>query len=407
MWVLPGRASIRSSAILAQCSVSSSTSIWLTTTAVDQRLHRPDEVRQVDAVHRRAVADGLVEEDDPLVRVGCGEALDQVELGADRPGGAGGGGLDRLDDELGRTDQVRGQDDLVGALGVHDDLDAGDRLAQRRDRVGGEPAVHGAVALPEDHLGVAQLVGGEAAVGSVRVPHHAVVEGHAQLEDGGVAAEVLVGEEQHLRPLLVGPLERGLGVRRRADRAAVLAAERLDVGARVHVGHRDDVVGDAGRLERGPGVLDLAQPRHVGHRAAGRQVGKDHLLLGRGQDVGRLGHEVHAAEDDELRVRPRGRLAGQLERVAGDVGELDDLVALVVVAEHEDPLAERCLGGESSGHEVRVGRRGQVAGALHASLGLQVHATAQRKQREVDGRHAAILVSGRRLKSAQRQSRAP
>ena len=30
-----------------------------------------------------------------------------------------------------------------------------------------------------------------------------------------------------------------------------------------------------------------------------------------------------------------GRLARKLEGVAGDVGELDDLVALVVVAEHE------------------------------------------------------------------------
>ena len=63
-----------------------------------------------------------------------------------------------------------------------------------------------------------------------------------------------------------------------------------------------------------------------------------------GQDVGRLGHEVHAAEDDVRRLRAGGGLAGQLERVAGDVGELDDLVALVVVAEHEDPVAERRLG---------------------------------------------------------------
>ena len=55
----------------------------------------------------------------------------------------------------------------------------------------------------------------------------------------------------------------------------------------------------------------------------------------RGEDVGGLGHEVHAAEDDELRLRPGRGVAGELEGVAGDVGELDDLVALVVVPEHE------------------------------------------------------------------------
>ncbi len=62
--------------------------------AVGEALQRPDEVREVDPVHRRAVADGLVQEHDPLVRVLRGQPLDQVELGADRPGGAGRCGLD-------------------------------------------------------------------------------------------------------------------------------------------------------------------------------------------------------------------------------------------------------------------------------------------------------------------------
>ena len=80
---------------------------------------------------------------------------------------------------------------------------------------------------------------------------------------------------------------------------------------------------------------------HVGHRAAGREVRQDHRLVGRGQDVGGLGHEVDAAEHDVLGLRARGGVARQLERVAGDVGELDDLVALVVVAQDEGPLAQR------------------------------------------------------------------
>ena len=55
-------------------SVSGSTSIWLTTCAGDEVLQRPHEVGQVDPVHRRAVADRLVEEDDVLVRVGVRRA---------------------------------------------------------------------------------------------------------------------------------------------------------------------------------------------------------------------------------------------------------------------------------------------------------------------------------------------
>ena len=61
---------------------------------------------------------------------------------------------------------------------------------------------------------------------------------------------------------------------------------------------------------------------HVGHRAAGGEVGQHHRLVVAGEDVGRLGHEVHAAEDDVLGIRPGGRLLGELEGVTGDVGEL-------------------------------------------------------------------------------------
>ena len=68
-WLLPGRSSIRWRATLAQCSVSGSTSITVDDGAVDEDLHRPHEVGEVDPVHRRAVADGLVEEHDPLVGV--------------------------------------------------------------------------------------------------------------------------------------------------------------------------------------------------------------------------------------------------------------------------------------------------------------------------------------------------
>ena len=142
------------------------------------------------------------------------------------------------------------------------------------------------------------------------------------------------------------------------------------------------------------------EPGHVGHRAAGGEVGQHHLLLGAGEDVGRLGHEVHAAEDDVLGARASGRVAGQLEGVAGDVGELDDLVALVVVAQHEDPVAEGLLGRPRPRDQVRVGGSGQVAGTLDAALGAEVGAAAEGQQGQVDGRHGPIRI--RRLTAAPR-----
>jgi hypothetical protein len=63
---------------------------------------------------------------------------------------------------------------------------------------------------------------------------------------------------------------------------------------------------------------------------------------------------VHTAEDDVWGVRSPGRLLGQLEAVAHDIGEGDDLVPLVVVAEDEHPLPERGLGGAGALDQTRV-----------------------------------------------------
>ena len=129
-------------------------------------------------------------------------------------------------------------------------------------------------------------------------------------------------------------------VRRGADDSAVLAAEALERGRRVHVGDRDDrhaAVGIRFRpvelLELLPALLDRVDVGHVGHRAAGGEVGQDDRLVGPREDVGGLGHEVHAAEDDRLGLRVRLGGVRELERVADEVRVLHDLVALVEVAE--------------------------------------------------------------------------
>ena len=51
-----------------------------------------------------------------------------------------------------------------------------------------------------------------------------------------------------------------------------------------------------------------------------------------GQDVGDLGHEVHAAEHDVFRLGLRSQ-PRQAERIAGEVGVLVDVGPLVVVAQ--------------------------------------------------------------------------
>ena len=118
--------------------------------------------------------------------------------------------------------------------------------------------------------------------------------------------------------------------------------------------------------ERLPGLLHLVDVGHVGHRAAGVEVGQDHLLVGSSEDVGGLGHEVHAAEDDVVGLRTLLGEHRQAVAVATGVGPADDLVALVVMSEDEHTLAERGFGGRDPRVELFVGRAGValVDGAL-------------------------------------------
>ena len=56
--------------------------------------------------------------------------------------------------------------------------------------------------------------------------------------------------------------------------------------------------------------------------------------LFRAEDLGRLGHEVDAAEDDQVR-RGAARLHREPERIAGEIGDVLDLGDLVVVGEDD------------------------------------------------------------------------
>ena len=198
----------------------------------------------------------------------------------------------------------------------------------------GEAGMHRTMPLPEDEPGVVRNLWLEAAPDLVRIPHHHLVKRDA---DGvsGVAPEMLIGQKQDPIAPLPGPSQRRGRVRRRADHAAPFAAKGLNGHCRVDVGHGNDR-SDAHLLELCPAHLELLWIRHVGHRAAGGQVGQNHLLVRRGMNIGAFGHEVNAAEDDEVGVGVTTHLLGQLVRVPSVVGELDDLVALVVMTQYDE-----------------------------------------------------------------------
>ena len=74
----------------------------------------------------------------------------------------------------------------------------------------------------------------------------------------------------------------------------------------------------------------------LGERAGGLHVRKQDLARWN-EDFGGLGHEVHAAEDDDVVVALL-RFLGQRKAVADVIGEFLYLVALVVVAEDDGVL---------------------------------------------------------------------
>ena len=166
---------------------------------------------------------------------------------------------------------------------------------------------------------------------------------------------MLIGQKQNALAALPCPSQRRGAVGRRADDAAALADERFDRGRRVDVGDRHHIA-DAHQRQLFPAGFELIDGSHVGHRAPGREIREDNFLVRRRQHVGALGHEVHAAENDELGLRVFRDFTRKTEGVADVVRELDHLVALVVMAEDDQARAQRRLRGGDAAIELLVGQ---------------------------------------------------
>jgi hypothetical protein len=219
---------------------------------------------------------------------------------------------------------------------------------------------------PEQHPRVRELVLAQAAERKTRIVDRLLVARDPH-EVGDVPSQVLVGVEDDALAALEGPLVDARRVRRGADDPAVRAGERLQLGVAVHVRDGDRAPCEPALLELQPGVVDEVAVGHVRHRTAGALVGVVDLLVRPREDRGGLHHEADAAKDDELGLLLLAGRAAQLEAVAPEIRQLDDLPALVVVAQDHHSRSELRLDVTDAGDDlglVHVVRRRRASGLV-------------------------------------------
>src|SRR5712664_1722312 len=291
-----------------------------------------------DAEHRGADTNAGIERDDFVIPQFLAEAVDEVDFRADGPLRASGRSFYGFDNAFCRADLIGGLCDFKAAFGMRDDANAGMLAADALDLLRREALVHGAIALPEDDARAANRFRRVSAKFLVGIPNDHLLERDAHAI-AGVAAEVLVGKEENFFARLEGPVHDRGGIGTGADRAAMLTGEGLDGRGRVHVSDGDDFARvDKGR-EFTPAGFHLADIGHIGHGATGVEVGQDNHLVLAAENVRAFGHKVHATEDDVASLGLRS-LEGELEGVTTEIGELDDFVALVVMAQNHYVIAE-------------------------------------------------------------------
>jgi hypothetical protein len=107
------------------------------------------------------------------------------------------------------------------------------------------------------------------------------------------------------------------------------------------------------------------------------------------ENVRTLGHEVHAAKDN-IATLGLGSLEGELEGVTAEIGELDDFVALIMMAQNDDVRTQTSLGG---GDTVVEG------GVRHEKVRIEVAAYASFNFRCVESRRLVCADEGAAIRN--------
>src|SRR4030095_11498666 len=92
--------------------------------------------------------------------------------------------------------------------------------------------------------------------------------------------------------------------------------------------------------QRLPGVNHIVGISHIRHRATGGHVREDDLLMGLGEHIGALSHEMNATEDNVVCVGSLRSLLRELERIPAQISVADNLVSLIMMSEYYQPLTQ-------------------------------------------------------------------
>src|SRR5262249_50280535 len=103
-----------------------------------------------------------------------------------------------------------------------------------------------------------------------------------------------------------------------------------------------------------PTRLNLIEGSHVCHGAAGAHIRQNDFLIIGAEDVGAFSHEGNAAENNVFGVFAIRRPLRQLEGIPAEVGELDHLIALIMMPENDQTATQLFTGRTDSAVEFSV-----------------------------------------------------
>ena len=257
-------------------------------------------------------------------------------------------------------------------FGVHNDCDLRMLLAEVINVRRLKHLVHAAVPLPENQLGSLNGLHRVAATRHVGIPDDHLLAWDAHFVRR-VPAQMLVRKKEDFFTPRPAPFDHFASVRRGTGQPAMFAAEGFEDRGRIHVDRRHDrLLHRHYPTERIPALFHLFNRRHIRHGTTGRHVGKNDRLIGPAQHIGGFRHEVHAAEHH---IGPIGTLfsdLGKNQGVATKIGMLNDFIALIIMAENHDLLAERSFGRAGSFEEF-FGRQRLIVGNGTGKRGDRFH----------------------------------